>query len=586
MEKNNLKALITDFEDLSGKFKDAKDFNSVITNILKKKNAKNKIEILINFLDNLTLIKEELKSYKKLEKTIFSILQSENGEERFLKEFLSKLEDRSCTTILNPLRENLNKFSKFKNLISQRINVENNYFLERFGNQKSYKDLITSMMNSDFIEENLFYHFFNFWNNLPKQEINIKNNSNILIFDYLNNFKQSFLETIKQLIDERSYSKIFFEEMFKNRKIPNEFEIFIEEKNLVNRLKIDEFLQEFNKTKNFSEFITEIFEKKAKIYLFYEFLNQIEKFKNNYNSENFSKTIFEIIFKEKGLEKFYLVFVEEFFQNAYCLYKKCKQTFTSIRIYFSDNPHFIKGISINKTVTKLKHQTILKFLESIKGSTYGIIAENLLNFSFDEKNIEVILYFLESQLNIEILNLIVIDDSYNKFHPLNDIYNGSKETFINSIIKEIIINKNFKKQKIVLLTIIYEILKKSIPQDDLIHINLLKEQYLAFEKKKFKYIYSRFLAYEIDVYYLLDFIPKYDYEKLSLLVNRLIRSFRYQDAMIVLKLNNFDKKIHIEVEYQKDLFLSFKQINFKPKERKIFYVEKEDNFNDFEEKNN
>ena len=89
MEKIDIKKLLSEFETLSGKIKDAKDFNFIITNILKKKTCgKNTIEILVQFLNNLTQIKNELKSHKKLEKTIYAILFTENGEEKFIKQYI------------------------------------------------------------------------------------------------------------------------------------------------------------------------------------------------------------------------------------------------------------------------------------------------------------------------------------------------------------------------------------------------------------------------------------------------------------------------------------------------------------------
>ena len=67
MEKANIKTILQEYETLTGKMKDTKDFNSIINSILKKKNSKNQIEVIINFFNNLSLIKEEIKSDKKIE---------------------------------------------------------------------------------------------------------------------------------------------------------------------------------------------------------------------------------------------------------------------------------------------------------------------------------------------------------------------------------------------------------------------------------------------------------------------------------------------------------------------------------------
>ncbi len=97
MENLDAEKILANFEDLTGNLKDIKDFNILITNILKKKNAKNKTEILIRFLDNLNTLKPKLKATKKLEKSVYSIILTEKGEENFIKNFIAKLEERSKT---------------------------------------------------------------------------------------------------------------------------------------------------------------------------------------------------------------------------------------------------------------------------------------------------------------------------------------------------------------------------------------------------------------------------------------------------------------------------------------------------------
>jgi hypothetical protein len=89
MNSTNLKSIIEDYEDLCGKMKDTSDYRNVINNILKKKNSKNKTDTIINFLNNMGLIKNEIKLEKKVLKSpVYSILFMKNGEEDFLKNLL------------------------------------------------------------------------------------------------------------------------------------------------------------------------------------------------------------------------------------------------------------------------------------------------------------------------------------------------------------------------------------------------------------------------------------------------------------------------------------------------------------------
>ncbi len=602
MENKNLKELISTFEDLTGKMKDAKDFNILITNILKKKKAKNKCEIIIQFIENISEVKAELKTNKKLDKTIFSILLLEKGEEKFINDFLTKLEDRQCSDILLSLKENSNKLSKYGSLISNRLNTENNLFIEKFQECKTFEDLFEKIYRTNFTEENTIHHFLNFWNNSEKYKNQIMDKN---LFEDIETFKKGFLAYFKNSILNLNYSKNFIEEI-KKKKMPKELENVLLGIKYESRIKIDAFLTEYRQIHDFKKFLDEIFSPNKKLEIILNFFELLEIFKTEYDKERYKGTIFESLFfelKNNHENKinlkidFYFLFANELCLSAHSFFKKNENLFKHIKSHFSENPSFVNSLSNYKRFNFIEKKNRINFIEEIAGNSYEIISNNLLLICLDDNKIKFFEEFLKEQITEEILNFLAIDDRLSKYPPLIDLILKSKDYFIDKLLAELLKNQNFKKQKILILNSLKNY-SNGITKENKEVINDLKEEYDSSQLKKIKHIYSRYLAFEFDLFYLLDFFSKNDFEKLSLIANRLIRSYRYTDALSLLLLNDFNEKFYIEKQYENELFEYFYNPNFAFPERKNTYtdeVQPEDffhdndyneNFNEFNEEDN
>jgi nitrate reductase assembly molybdenum cofactor insertion protein NarJ len=568
MEIANIKKIIQDYEDLTGKMKDTKDFNCIINSILKKKNSKNQIEILINFFNNLNQIKSELKSDKKIQKSLYSSLFSPNGEEIFIKEFLSKLEDRSCTNLLDQLKENLSKLSHYQNIFSSRLTDSENIFYEMFKLCKDHNELIEKMMASNFIEENVVFHFLNFWN----KSLDYNGNSLQNVFSNKNNFKDQFLKAFKETIIFRKYSRNFLKEMI-NKKLPEEFESLLKELHIHSRIKIDNFLDEFPRFIKFEELLFYLFEHNSdryKIHLFYDFLNEMKIFESEYNAVIFSGSIFEEIFKGLFINKFAV----EFFNQANYLFNKSQKFFDGLKIHFSNFEIYSKELENFQKIIRTANPDIIKFIESIRGHSYEVISTNLLQFTLDEYGFNLYSLFLKEKLNPIVSNYILLNDDLSKHQPILDIIIKSKDKFLENTFNSLIQNKKFKQHKVIILNTAANLLE-NLDKNLKSKINDIKISLKEEERKKLRHIYSRYLAYEYDIYFILDFIPKSDYENLSLLINRLIRSKMYDDAFVVLMYSDFDPNIHIEEEYEYELF-NYNIVNFKKSKRFVKFVEGEE----------
>lgn len=368
------------------------------------------------------------------------------------------------------------------------------------------------------------------------------------------------------------------------------------------RQKIDAFITEFHVTNNrlniqtlqsFKNFFFEFFDnKKDKFHLFENFLDNLDFYAEQYNKENVIGTIFEVLFHSNSRNKdnnliniqpinhttgglsnkeiFISKLADEFCDNACLLYLKCQKLFNSMKSYLSENISFSKQVSIFKTITKLKHKAIISLFEEIKGNNYSSIAANLLQYSLNEKSFENFSLLLQSELSQDILNYFLIENTLHRSEPIIEIITKSLDYFLNNLIEEIIKAQNFKKQKMLILVSFMNCCK--INPSNMSNIMNLKDQYTVEERKRLRYLYSRFLAYEIDIYFLYDFIPKNDFEKISSLINRLIRSQKYQEALIILAMNQFDERIFIEKEYEDELFQYFTQKNLRVKKHKLRFL--------------
>ncbi len=647
MENLDAEKILANFEDLTGNLKDIKDFNILITNILKKKNAKNKTEILIQFLDNLNTLKPKLKATKKLEKSVYSIILTEKGEEKFIKNFIAKLEERSktdnsCTNLLNSLFESKDKFKTFGNLIAQRLRSEGQFFQEYFKTCSDCEGLLQALFTSNFKEENLIHYFIEFWNSLDsisedsnenknnkknqidginqketaaKQDVSKSGAYNVFLDS--NQFKSLFLSSFKKAILNRTYSIEFIEEM-KKKKMPKEIESILSEVCYSNRVKIDSFLAEFDfhnnihKTvpmtlKSFKNFLIELFDnKKDKSHLIENFLENLDFMSKHYNQEMFVGTIFEELLSNNfenneisqikndnklltnlnkcynnHIENFYSKLAEFYSDNAYILNMKCPKLFNLLLANLSEQNAFTKQLFIFKTVTKLKHKRIISLFEEIVACNYENIAVNLLRYLLNEKGLEDLAMLLESgKLSEDVLNYFLIESILHRAAPIMDIINTSLEAFLNGLIEEIFKQKEFPKQKNIALTSFLNCSSK-ITTSNLENIISFKEQFKVAHRKKIRYIYSRYLAYEIDFYFLLDFFPKNDFENLSLIINRLIRSEKYHEALKILLDNQFNDRIYIEKEHEHELidFLFNQHERLKPKKRKLCFSNKEQEIN-------
>jgi hypothetical protein len=70
---------------------------------------------------------------------------------------------------MESLKANKNKFTNFKDIIEQRLGDKDSLFIVKYKNCKDFKNLILEMMNSNYTQDNLFHHFFNFWINLDSE---------------------------------------------------------------------------------------------------------------------------------------------------------------------------------------------------------------------------------------------------------------------------------------------------------------------------------------------------------------------------------------------------------------------------------
>lgn len=250
------------------------------------------------------------------------------------------------------------------------------------------------------------------------------------------------------------------------------------------RSKIDTFLEEFkNYSKIFEIFICELFEKKEKSYLFFHFVDSLDFIISDYNEDIFKGTIFEIIFFDKkngnGKEKFITQFTEKFCNSAYFLYKKCPKLFFGVYSEFSKYAFFLKSYSTNKTIIKIKNKTCISFFEQINGNSYNIISNNLLIYTLNQSGLQHFSDFLQTNLNDEIFNFILLEETMIRNSPFMDIIsspNKSLEVFISNLIENILNVKIFKRQKIIVLTTILNYWTK-LSKSHSILIQDLKQQF-------------------------------------------------------------------------------------------------------------
>lgn len=568
MEKANIKTILQEYETLTGKMKDTKDFNSIVNSILKKKNSKNQIEVIINFFNNLSLIKDEIKSDKKIEKSLYSSIFSPNGEESFIKEFLSKLEERSCTSLLAQLKENLSKLNNHQNIFSTRLRDSDNIFYEMFKECKDHDQLIQKMMTSNFIEENVIFHFINFWN----KNLECTSNSMQNVFSNKNNFKPVFLKTFRESIVFRKYSQKFIKEML-IKKLPQEFESLMKELNIHSRMKIDNFIDEFPRFIRFEDILFYLFDHnsdKNKIHSFYDFLKEIKIFELEYNAVIFSGSILEEVFKGFFMTKL----TEEICNLAIFLFKKSQKFFGELKSELSNFDLYLNEVENFKKIIKFKHPDLINFIESIKGQSYEVISTNLLQFTLDDNGLNIFSQFLQFNLDPTILNYIILNDDICKYTPLLDMIIKSKEKFLENIFSSVIQNQKFKNHKVLILNTAANILP-NLDTNLKSRIIDMKKSLTVEHRKMLRHIYSKFLAYEIDIHSILDFIPKSDYENMSLLINRLIRSKKYDEAYVALIHSDFDPNIHIEDDYEYELF-NYNLNDFQQSKRHIKFVEVEE----------
>ena len=77
------------------------------------------------------------------------------------------------------------------------------------------------------------------------------------------------------------------------------------------------------------------------------------------------------------------------------------------------------------------------------------------------------------------------------------------------------------------------------------HKKQKKENFTA-KKKFFNFMFNRYLTYECDIFFLLDFVDEKDFEILSFLITKLLSNYLYEEAYYILKINNYNEKISFD----------------------------------------
>jgi hypothetical protein len=90
-----------------------------------------------------------------------------------------------------------------------------------------------------------------------------------------------------------------------------------------------------------------------------------------------------------------------------------------------------------------------------------------------------------------------------------------------------------------------------------------KKEKFTDKKKFFNFMFNRYLTYECDIFFLLDFVENNDFEILSFLTTKFICNSLYEEAYFVLKINNYNEKISFEENLEEKLknYLSGKYLN-------------------------
>ena len=309
---------IDQFVELIGSLKDVNNFQDLLSSMKKKKDMKNRTDLLISFLNNLQYFKIKFLKDKKIKLSLFGLIFKEKGEEEFFKGLMLFLEEQSKNdTFACAIYKSISEF-KFdsKNLNTSFIQNNNseNRFISKFKHVKTYDGLIKEIMNSSNNADNTILYLIEFLSQI--EEFSKKNKEDLkeTVFREINSencgaFKENLFLSLQNSIESRNYNKKFIEliDNFIQKQGANkqmkDFSIFFDKMKIHKRLKIDLCLEEFNIYDQIKTLVSSFFtsQNAKKINIFVDFLLEHEFFTSNYRKEIFINTAYENLFNNKHL---------------------------------------------------------------------------------------------------------------------------------------------------------------------------------------------------------------------------------------------------------------------------------------------
>ena len=542
---------VSKFFDLIGKVKNIKHYSDLINIINKKKNAKNSVEILIDFLNNLKFFKKSVELVKKIKDSLFIKIIQSDGENIFLREFFLFLQENSSIQsnsmhILNLIQENAEKLNNVDKSILIRIQNKNIYFFNNYNNVKDFDEFINLLMqNSDMV---IYMAEF-----LSKIEIIREKKDSIydgtifinIYADDQNHFKRMFFQSFIKKIKSRKYERKFIESILQKMiafspKIKKDFQTLFDELNMDTRLKIDLFLEECNSV-DYSELVRKIFIQK--IPLFVDFVLNIDNFIKIYCKSDFPNSIFEHIFEDKEL------FIDKFLVELTKVENFSKENFQSFNHLFS------KLLEINLFVKKLnelkekfiqKNKEEIKFIDKIFARNYSNLSSNILMYTVEENNKKTFIRWIHKIENFNVFYAIDIKFQGSVF--IDTITKG-KDFFIEKLFKEIINKIKGNPRN----TIFSSLLEISISKDLKNKFHEFLRQFNIQKRSHLREIFIKYLTNEIDIHFILDFVDSNDFETISLIINKICKNSKFDDAFFLLKTFNYDSRIDLEEKLECEL---------------------------------